>query len=363
MSTTILMPKASGSAHPQLLIQAWSTCGPPLMLCLLPSWSGPVAPWCFSCSDTTRGCSTSTPPLDTTDAPQRPEPPAPSWCWWSPSSSSTCWILFSLCISGPMMIFTCGWCRSQMSWLHVFPLFPPSCCSLGILEPPGSAPESWQIVGETMETVTDFYFGGLQNHCRWWLQPWNYNTLAPWKKSYDQSRQHIKKQRHYLANKGPSSQSYGLSSSRIWMWELDHKESWMLKNWCFWTVVLKETLERPLDCKEIQPVHPKGNQAWIFIGKTDAEAETPILWPPDAKNWLIGKEPDAGKDWRREEKGMTEDEMVGWHHWFNGDEFVQTTGDSEGWGSKGTPGVLHSMGSQSRTRLNKNSNEWICRGQ
>ena len=116
-------------------------------------------------------------------------------------------------------------------------------------------------------------------------------------------------------------QSYGFSSSHVWMWELDHKESWVLKNWCFWTVVLEKTLESPLDCKEIQPVHPKGNQSWIFIRKTDAEAEIPILWPPNAKNWLIGKDPDAGKDWGQEEKGMTEDEMVGWHHRPNGHEF------------------------------------------
>ena len=105
--------------------------------------------------------------------------------------------------------------------------------------------------------------------------------LAPWKKSYDQPRQHIKKQRHYFANKGPSSQSCGFSCSHVWMWELDYKESWTLKNWCFWTVVLEKTLESPFDSKEIQPVHPKGNQSWIFIGRTDAEAETPILWPPE----------------------------------------------------------------------------------
>ena len=121
-----------------------------------------------------------------------------------------------------------------------------------------------------------------------------------WKKSCDQSRQHIKKQRHYLATKGVSSQSYGFSSSHIWMWELDHKESWLLKNWCFWTVVLEETLESPLDCKEIQSVHPKGDESWIFIGRIDAETETPILWPPDMKNWLIWKDPDAGKDWGQE---------------------------------------------------------------
>ena len=118
-----------------------------------------------------------------------------------------------------------------------------------------------------------------------------------WKKTYDQSWQHIKKQRHYFADKGPSSQSYGFTSSHVWMWELDHKESWAPKNWCFWIVVLEKTLESLLDCKEIQPVHSKGNQSWIFIGMTDVEAETPKLWPPDVKNRLIGKDPDAGKDW------------------------------------------------------------------
>ena len=167
--------------------------------------------------------------------------------------------------------------------------------------------------------------------------------LALWKKSYDQSREHIKKQRHYFANKGPSSQSYGFSSSHIWMWELDYEEGWVLKNWCFWTVVLEKTLESPLDCKEMQPVHPKGNQSWIFIGRTDAKAEAPILCPPNAKKWLTGKDPDAGKDWRQEEKGMTEDEIVGWHHWLNGYELEQTpgVGDEEGglvccspWGHK-----------------------------
>ena len=137
---------------------------------------------------------------------------------------------------------------------------------------------------------------------------------------YDQPRQHIKKQRHYFANKGPSSQSYGFSSSHVWIWELDYKESRAQKNWCFWTVVLEKTLESPLDCK-IKPVHPKGNQSWIFIEMTDAGAETLILWPPDVKNWLIGKDPDAGKEWRQEEKGATEDEMVGWHHQLNGHEF------------------------------------------
>ena len=128
-------------------------------------------------------------------------------------------------------------------------------------------------------------------------------------------------QRHYLANKVISSQSYGFSSSHVWMWALDYKESWAPKNWCFSTVVLEKTLGSPLDCKKIQPVHPKGNQSWIFIERTDAEAETPILWPPNVKNWLTEKDPDAGKDWRREEKGLTENEMVGWHHRLNGHEF------------------------------------------
>ena len=130
----------------------------------------------------------------------------------------------------------------------------------------------------------------------------------------------IKKQRHYFGNKGPSSQSYVFFSSHVWMWELNYKESWAPKNWCFWTVVLEKTLESSLDCKEIQPVHPKGDQSWVFIGRTVVEAETPILWSPDAKSWLIGKDHDAGKVWRQE-KGITEDKMVGWHHQLNGHEF------------------------------------------
>ena len=128
--------------------------------------------------------------------------------------------------------------------------------------------------------------------------------LPPWKKSYDKPRQHIKKQRHHFTDKGPSSQSYGFSSGHVWMWELHYKEGWALKSWCFWTVVLEETLESSLDCKEIQSVYPNGNQFWIFIGRTDAEAETIILWSPDEKNRLTGKDPDAGKDWRQEKKGM-----------------------------------------------------------
>ena len=116
------------------------------------------------------------------------------------------------------------------------------------------------------------------------------------------------------------------------MWELDYKENWVPKNWCFWTVVLEKTLESPLDCKEIQPVHSKGDQSWVLIGRTDVEAETPVLWLFDAKSWLIWEDPDAGKDWRREEKGMTEDEMVGWHHWLNGHESGWTPGVGDGQG-------------------------------
>ena len=164
------------------------------------------------------------------------------------------------------------------------------------------------------------YFLGLQNHCRLWLQPRNM-TLAPWKKSNDQPRQHITKQRHYVTKKGPSSQSYGFSSSHVWMWGLGHKECWEPKNWCFWTVVLERAVENPLDCEETKPVNPKGNQSWIFIGRTDAEAEAPILWPHVAKNQPLRKYLDVGRDRRQEQKGMTENEMIGCHHWINGHEF------------------------------------------
>ena len=159
----------------------------------------------------------------------------------------------------------------------------------------------------------------------------------------------MKKQRHYFVNKGPSSQGYGFSSGYVWMWELDYKESWVPKNWSFYTVVLEKTLESPLDCKEIQPVHPKEDQSWVFIGRTDVKAETPIVWPPDAKCWLIGKDPDAGKDWGQEEKGTTEGAMVGWHHWLNGHGFEWTLGvgdDREAWHA-----AVHGV-TRSRTRLN-----------
>ena len=131
----------------------------------------------------------------------------------------------------------------------------------------------------------------------------------------------------------PSSQGYGFSSSHVWMWELDCEESWVPKNWCFWTVVLEKTLKSPLDCKEIQSVHPKGDQSWIFIGRTDAEDEAPILWPPDEKSWLTGKDSDARRDWGQEEKGTAEDEMAGWHHWLDGREFEWTPGIGHGQGS------------------------------
>ena len=180
---------------------------------------------------------------------------------------------------------------------------------------------------------------------KWGNSGWSYfpQLQSPWKESYDQPRQHIEKQRHYFVNKDLSSQGYGFSSGHVWMWELDCEESWAPKNWCFWTVVLGKPLESPLDCKEIQPVHPEGNQSWVLIGRTDAEAETPVLWPPDMKSWLIWKDPDAGKDWRQEEKGTTEDEMVGRHHRLNGHGFgwIPGIGDGQGglaccvsWGRK-----------------------------
>ena len=145
----------------------------------------------------------------------------------------------------------------------------------------------------------------------------------PWKDSYKKPWQYIKKQEHHFADKGPSSQSCDFSSSHLWMWELEHKKGWMLKNWYF-RIVLERTLENPMDCKEIKPVNPKGNQPWISIKRIDAEAEAPILWPPDANRWLIGKDPDAGKDWGQKEKKMSEDEMAGQHHQCNGHELRQT---------------------------------------
>ena len=178
--------------------------------------------------------------------------------------------------------------------------------------------------------------------------------LAPWKESYDQSRQHIEKQRHYFANKGQSSQSYVFSSSHVWMWELDYKESWALKNWCFRAVVLEKTLESPFDSREIKPVNPKETQPWIFTRRTDAEAEAPVLCPPDAEGCLIGKDPDAGKDWRREEKSTT-----GWDGWMASlTQWTWVWASCRRWWRTGKPGVLQSMGSQSGVTewLNDNNN-------
>ena len=169
---------------------------------------------------------------------------------------------------------------------------------------------SWPADGETMETVRNFIFGGSKitsdDDCSHEIK-----TLALWKKSYDQHRQHIKKQSHYFASKGPYIQSYGFSNSHVRMWELDHTEGWVLKNRCLLIVVLEKTLESPLDCKEIGPVNPEGNQPWIFIGKTVAEADALVLWLPDAKSGLLGKDPDAGKGWKQKEKKVAEDEIAG----------------------------------------------------
>ena len=192
-------------------------------------------------------------------------------------------------------------------------------------------------MGEKMETVTNFIFLGskitVDGDCSHKIK----RCLLLGRKAMTNLDSLLKKQRHHFADKGLYSQSYGLSCSHVWMWELDHKEGWALKDWCFWTVVLEKTLKSPLDIREIKPVNPKGNQPW----RTDVEAEAPILWPPDAKSWLIGKDPDGG-NWRQEEKGETEIEMVGWHHQFNGQEWE----NSRRLWRTGKPVMLQSMGSQ-----------------
>ena len=183
---------------------------------------------------------------------------------------------------------------------------------------------SWQIDGETVETGSDFILGAFKitadGDCRHEIK----RHLLHVRKAMNNLDSVLKSRD--IADKGPSSQSCGFSSSPVWMWELDYKESWAPKNWCFWNVVLEKAPESPLDCKEIQPVNPEGNQSLIFIERTDREAEAPILWPPDAKNWLIGKDPDAEQDCRQEEKGTTEYEMFGWHHRLNEHEFEQAQG-------------------------------------
>ena len=172
-----------------------------------------------------------------------------------------------------------------------------------------------------MEMVTDFILGGSKitadGDCSHEIK----RCLLLGREAMTNLDSILKSRDITLPTKVHLVKAMGYFSSHVWMWELDYKESWGPKNWWFWTVVLEKTLESPLDCKEIQSVHPEGNQSWILIGRTDAEAETPILWPPEVKNQIIGKNPDAGKDWRQEEKGTTKDEMVGWHHWLNGHEF------------------------------------------
>jgi len=186
---------------------------------------------------------------------------------------------------------------------------------------------SWWIKGETVETVADFIFLGSK-------------ITADGDCSHEIKR-HLLLGSKVMTNLDSILKSRDItlptkvclvSSGHVWMWELDCKEGWAQKNWCFWTVVLEKTLESPLECKEIPPVHPKGDQSWVFIGRTNAEAETPILWPPDANSWLIWKDPDAGKDWGQEEKGMTEDEMIGWHHLLDGHGFEWTPGVGDGQG-------------------------------
>ena len=192
---------------------------------------------------------------------------------------------------------------------------------------------SWQIDGETMETVIDFILFGSKitadGDCSHKIK----RHLLLGRKAMTNLDSILKSWDIALPTKVLMVNVMVFSSSHGWMWEFDHKGSWALKNWRFWKVVLEKTLERPLGSNEIQPVHPEGNQSWVFTGRTDAEAKTPILCPPDVKNWLIGKGPDAGKDWRREEKGMTEDEMVGWYHWLDGHEFEQALGVGDGQGS------------------------------
>ena len=218
---------------------------------------------------------------------------------------------------------------------------------------------SWQIHGEPVETVADFIFWAPKS-LQMVIAALKLRETYSWKESYDQTRQHIRKQRHYFANKGSSSQGYGFSSSHVWMWELDYKEGSALKNWCFWTVVLEKTLESPLNSKEIKPVHPKGDQSWVFIGRTDVEAETPILSSPDVRSCLIGKDPDSGKDWGQEEKGMTEDEIVGWHHPLNGHGFGWTAGVGDGQGGLACCGSWGCKESDTNEWLNWTESDYLC---
>ena len=227
-------------------------------------------------------------------------------------------------------------CLTQWNYVHKVlfvpskSLFPQSCISSGIRSHHFMA-NRWGNNGNSDR----LYFGGLQNQCRWWLHPWNLKALAPWKKSYDQPRQHIKKQRHYFANKGPSIQSCGFSSSHVWMWELDYIESWAPKNWCFWTVVLEKTLESPLDCKEIQPVHPKGNQIWILLEGLMLKLKLQYFGRLK-RPWC----------WERLKVGR-EGDYKGWDGWTASlTQWTWVWASSGSWWWTGTPGVLQSMGSQ-----------------
>ena len=218
---------------------------------------------------------------------------------------------------------------------------------------------SWQIEGEKVKVVTDFLFLGSKVTTDGGLQPWNQKMIASWQESHNKLRQCVEKQRHSAsADKGPYSQGYGLPCGHIWLCELDHKEGRAPKNWCLWTVVLEKTPESPLESKEIKPVVLKGDQPWIFTGRTDAEAEAPVFWSSDVNRWLIGKVPDAGKDQGQKEKRASEDEMAWLHHWCNGHELGQTLRDGEGQGGLEFCSPWGHKESDTTGRLNNNNSIW-----
>ena len=221
---------------------------------------------------------------------------------------------------------------------------------------------SWQIDGETMETVTDFIFLGSKitadGVCSHEIKR---HLLLGRKAMYDKPRQHVKKQRHDFADKGLSNQSYGLFHSHVWMWGLDYKDGWVSKNWSFWAVCCRRLLRVPWTTRRSnQSILKEINPEYSFIGRTDAEAEAPILWPPDAKSQLIRKDPHAGKDWKQEEKETTEDKMVRWHLWFNVHEFEQAPEDGEGQESLACCSPWGRKESDTTERLNNNKsvNHW-----